>query len=222
MPSQLVSKPSSNKKRKTRRNQSCSKRTFSLLSALASTTSSVVGKRASGTDGLVALADVAANVVVTATDLTVDGSLVLGAADALEVGSFGLLAGGRVDVAALGQGDLAVVAGALAADLHFGAGELVLDGLVDAGLEGWKEEVVRIWSLENCSRLQLTGVRGTGGATGGVIDAVGLLSALGVEVGLSLLGDGDGVLTLVCGRHYDRCGGGVVVEKGCWCFVLDS
>lgn len=127
--------------------QSCSKRTFPLLGALASTTSSVVGKRASRADGLVALADVAADVVVTATDLTVDGSLVLGAADALEVGSLGLLAGGRVDVAALGQGDLAVVAGALATDLHFGTGELVFDGLVDAGLDGWKEEAVRIGVL---------------------------------------------------------------------------
>ena len=54
-----------------------------------------------------------------------------------------------------------------------------------------------------------TGVGSASGATGGVIDAVGLLSALGVEVCLSLLGDGDGVLTLVCGRHYDRSGGWV-------------
>lgn len=61
-----------------------------------------------------------------------------------------------------------------------------------------------------------TGVRGTGGATGGVIDAVGLLSALGVEVCLSLLGDGDGVLTLVCCRHYDRCGG----LESCWVLVV--
>jgi len=112
------------------------KSTATLLGALASTASSVVGDRASGTDSLVALADVAADVVVTTTDLTVDGSLVLGATDALEVGSLGLLAGGRVDVAALREGDLAVVAGALAANLYFGAGELLLDGLVDAGLEG--------------------------------------------------------------------------------------
>ena len=64
--------------------------------------------------------------------------------------------------------------------------------------------------------MEHTGVRGTCGATGGVVDAVGLLSALGVEVGLSLLGDGDGVLTLVCGRHYDRCG----VLESCWVLVV--
>lgn len=112
--------------------------TATLLGALSSTTRSVVGKRASRTDGLVALADVAADVVVTTTDLAVNGSLVLGTADALEVGGLGLLAGDGVDVAALGERNLAVVAGALAADLHFGAGELLLDGLVDAGLEGWR------------------------------------------------------------------------------------
>jgi hypothetical protein len=117
------------------------KSTANLLGALASTASGIVGDRASGTNGLVALADIAADVVVTTTDLTVDGSLVLGAADALEVGGLGLLAGGRVDVAALREGDLAVVAGALAADLYFGAGELLLDGLVDAGLEGWTRVV---------------------------------------------------------------------------------
>ena len=64
----------------------------------------------------------------------------------------------------------------------------------------------------------LTGVRGTGGATGGVIDAVRLLGSLRVEVGLGLLGDGDGVLTLVCGRHYDRCGGWV--GKCLWCLIV--
>jgi len=139
MPSQLVSKPSSNRKRKKEKVKSkatAQSTKAPLLSALASTTSSVVGKRASRTDGLVALADVAADVVVTTTDLAVNGSLVLGTADALEVGGLGLLAGDGVDVAALREGDLAVVAGALAADLHFGTGELLLDGLVDTGLEG--------------------------------------------------------------------------------------
>lgn len=48
----------------------------------------------------------------------------------------GLLASGGVDVAALGQRDGAVVARALAADLDLCAGELLLDGLVDAGLGG--------------------------------------------------------------------------------------
>ena len=144
MPSQLVSKPSSNRKKKEKvKSKATAQSTRApLLSALASTTSSVVGKRASGTDSLVALADVAADVVVTTTDLAVNGSLVLGTADALEVGGLGLLAGDGVDVAALREGDLAVVAGALAADLHFGAGELLLDGLVDAGLEGCKEEML--------------------------------------------------------------------------------
>ena len=61
-----------------------------------------------------------------------------------------------------------------------------------------------------------TGVRGASRATGGVVDTVGLLGALGVEVGLSLLGDGDGVLTLVCGRHYDRCSG----LESCWVVVV--
>lgn len=148
MPSQLVSKPSSNIKRKSGQLHRSIKEIISLLSALSSTTSSVVRKRASRTHSLVALADVAANIVVAAADLAVDGSLVLGAADALEVGSLGLLAGNGVDVAALGEGNLAVVAGALAADLHFGAGELLLDGLVDAGLEGWREEVVSFCFLE--------------------------------------------------------------------------
>ena len=106
-----------------------------LLSALSLTASSVLRDRASGTDGLAALADVGADVVVAATDLSVDGSLVLGSTDALEVAGRGLLAGGGVDVAALGDGDLAVVAGTLAANLDFGAGELGLDGLVDAGLD---------------------------------------------------------------------------------------
>lgn len=109
----------------------------SLLSALASATDSVVGHRASGTDSLVALADVAADVVVAGALVGGDGSLVLGTALALEVGGLGLLAGGGVDGAALGQRDLAVVAGALAADLHFGAGKLLADALVDAGLDGW-------------------------------------------------------------------------------------
>lgn len=118
-----------------------------LLGALASTASGVVGEGAGGADGLVALADVVADVVVTTTDLTVDGSLVLGAADALEVGSLGGLAGGGVDVTALGERDLAVVAGALATDLYFGAGELLLDGLVDTGLKGWKG-IVSVWILE--------------------------------------------------------------------------
>lgn len=144
MPSQLVSKPSSNRKKKEKvKSKATAQSTRApLLSALASTTSSVVGKRASRTDGLVALADVATDVVVTTTDLAVDGSLVLGTADALEVGGLGLLAGDGVDVAALREGNLAVVAGALTADLHFGAGKLLLDGLVDAGLEGWKAEVL--------------------------------------------------------------------------------
>lgn len=108
----------------------------SLLGALAGTVSSVVAERASGTDGLAALADVAADVVVTTTDLGVNGGLVLGTANTLEVGGLGLFAGGGVDVAALRKGDLAVVAGALAANLHFSAGELGLDGLVDTGLDG--------------------------------------------------------------------------------------
>ena len=82
------------------------------------------------------------DVVVTATDLTVNGSLVLGTSDALEVGGLGLLAGGRVDGAALGNGDLAVVAGALAADLDFGAGELLLDVLVNTGLLGCEENIL--------------------------------------------------------------------------------
>jgi hypothetical protein len=135
-------KPSSNRKRKiTKIGKSSSQlseenKISSLLSALASTTGSVVRQRASRTHSLVALANVAADVVVTATDLTVNGSLVFRATDALEVCSLGGLAGGGVDVAALGERDLAVVRGALATDLHFGAGELLLDGLVDAGLEG--------------------------------------------------------------------------------------
>ena len=151
MPSQLVSKPSSNRKNKEKVESKATAQSTKapLLSALASTTSSVVGKRASGTDSLVALADVAADVVVTATDLTVDGSLVLGTTDSLEVGGLGLLAGDRVDVAALGKRDLAVVAGALAANLHFGTGELLLDGLVDAGLEGWRRDLsVSVWRLK--------------------------------------------------------------------------
>jgi hypothetical protein len=59
-----------------------------------------------------------------------------------------------------------------------------------------------------------TGVGSASGATGSVLDGVRLLGSLGVEVALSLLGDGDGVLTLVCGRHSDRCGG--VVVGWCW------
>ena len=122
-------------------------KTISLLSALASTISSVVRKRASGAHSLAALADVVADVVVAATDLAVDRSLVLGSADALEVRGLGGLAGGGVDVATLGEGDLAVVAGALAADLHFGAGELLLNGLVDARLEGWREVLGFFWMV---------------------------------------------------------------------------
>ena len=131
---------SSNKKRKSKATTQSSK--TPLLSALSSTASSIVRKRASRTHSLVALADVAADVVVTAADLAVDSSLVLGAADALEVGGLGLLAGDGVDVAALGQGDLAVVAGALAADLDFGAGELLLDVLVNTGLLGCEENIL--------------------------------------------------------------------------------
>lgn len=49
----------------------------------------------------------------------------------------------------------------------------------------------------------LTGVRGAGGVAGGVVDTVGaLLSGLGVEVALGLLGDDHGVLVLVSG-HYE-------------------
>lgn len=46
-----------------------------------------------------------------------------------------LLASGRVDGAALAQGDLAVVTSARGGGAvgHAGAGELLLDGLVDAG-----------------------------------------------------------------------------------------
>lgn len=120
-----------------------------LLGALASTALGGVGERAGGADGLVALADVAADVVVTTTDLTVDGSLVLGTANALEVRGLGLLAGGGVDVTTLGEGDLAVVAGALATDLDFGTGELLGDTLVDAGLDGWKVDV------SSCTKAEL-------------------------------------------------------------------
>lgn len=108
----------------------------SLLGALASATLSGVGEGAGRADGLVTLANVAADVVVTATDLGIDGGLVLRATNTLEVGGLGLLAGGGVDVTALGERDLAVVAGALATDLHFGTGELGLNGLVDTRLEG--------------------------------------------------------------------------------------
>ena len=117
-----------------------------LLGALASTTSSIVAERASGANSRAALADVVADVVVAAADLTVNGSLVLGTSDALEVGGLGLLAGGRVDGAALGNGDLAVVAGALAADLDFGTGELLLDVLVNTGLLGCKENMLVVFS----------------------------------------------------------------------------
>jgi hypothetical protein len=107
-----------------------------LLGALASTASSVVGERASGANGLAALADVVADVVVTTTDLTVDSGCVFRSTHTVEIRGLGLLAGDGVDVAALGKRDLAVVAGALATDLYFGTGELLLDGLVDAGLNG--------------------------------------------------------------------------------------
>jgi len=107
-----------------------------LLRALASTASSVVAQRAGGADGRAALADVVADVVVAGADLTVNCGLILGPADAFEIGGLGLLASDGVDVAALGDGDLAVVAGALAADLDFGAGELLLYVLVHAGLLG--------------------------------------------------------------------------------------
>lgn len=49
-----------------------------------------------------------------------------------------------------------------------------------------------------------TGVGSAGSVTGGVIDTVLLLGTLGVEVALSLLGDGDGVLSFVGGRHFER------------------
>jgi hypothetical protein len=206
-----VSEPSSKEKSQ---KHSRSQELDSLLGALASTASGVARDGTSRTDGLVALADVAADVVVTTTDLTVNGSLVLRTTDALEVGGLGGLAGGGVDVTALGERDLAVVAGALAANLYFGTGKLLLDRLVDAGLESWKC-LLAFRAFRDLYWRPHTGVRGTGGATGGVINAVGLLSTLGVEVALSLLGDGDGVLTLVCGRHYDRCGG----WKVCWVCV---
>lgn len=54
-------------------------------------------------------------------------------------------------------------------------------------------------------KVKLTGVGSAGGATSGVVDTVLLLGALGVEVALGLLGDIVKVLTLVCGRHCDRC-----------------
>ena len=139
-----VSEPSSKEKGKS---IATAKRWNSLLGALASTASGVVGEGAGGADSLAALADVVADVVVTATDLAGNGSLVLGATNALEVAGLGSLAGGGVDVTALGERDLAVVAGALATDLYFGAGELLLDGLVDTGLKGWKE-IVSVWILE--------------------------------------------------------------------------
>lgn len=160
-----------------------------LLGALASTTSSIVAERASGANSRAALTDVVADVVVAAADLTVNGSLVLGTSDALEVGGLGLLAGGRVDGAALGNGDLAVVAGALAADLDFGTGELLLDVLVNTGLLGCKENMLVVFS----TRFLVEG-RHTG---------VGERSFLGVEVALGLLGDDHGVLTLVFGSHCD-------------------
>lgn len=117
----------------------------SLLGALASAASGVAGDGTSGADGLTALADVVADIVVTTTDLAGNGGVVLGTTDALEVGGLGLLAGGGVDVTALGERDLAVVAGALATNLYFGTGELGLDALVDTGLDGWRK-IVSIWS----------------------------------------------------------------------------
>jgi hypothetical protein len=107
-----------------------------LLGALASTTGSVVAHGASGAHSRAALADVVADVVVAAADLAVDGGSIFRPSDTLEVAGLVKLAGGRVDGAALGDGDLAVVAGALAADLDFGAGELGLDVLVYAGVLG--------------------------------------------------------------------------------------
>jgi len=107
-----------------------------LLRALASTTSSVVAERASGANSRAALADVVADIVVATADLAVNGGLVLGTTDALEIGGLGLLAGGGVDVAALGEGDGAVVGRAGRANLDLGAGELLLDVLVHAGLLG--------------------------------------------------------------------------------------
>jgi hypothetical protein len=107
-----------------------------LLGALASATSSVVAQRAGRAHSRATLADVVADVVVAAADLAVDGGSIFRSSDTLEVASLVKLAGGRVDGAALGDGDLAVVAGALAADLDFGAGELGLDVLVYAGVLG--------------------------------------------------------------------------------------
>jgi hypothetical protein len=136
----LDHQPKAEKKRSQRRKRSHlskqSQERNSLLGALASTASGVVGERASGANGLAALADVVADIVVTTTDLTVNCSIIFWTTNTVEVGSLGLLAGDRVDVAALGKRDLAVVAGTLATDLYFGTGELLLDGLVDAGLNG--------------------------------------------------------------------------------------
>jgi hypothetical protein len=132
----ISSKKKKKKKRSDHINTSEQQMNANLLRALASTASSIVAHGASGADSRAALANVVADVVVAAADLAVDSSLVLGAADTFEVGGLSLLAGGRVDGAALGDGDLAVVAGALAADLDFGAGELGLDVLVYAGVLG--------------------------------------------------------------------------------------
>jgi hypothetical protein len=92
--------------------------------------------------GLAALADVAANIIVASTNLASDSGIIFWTTNSLEIRGLGRLAGVRLDVAALGERDLAVVAGALATDLYFGTGELLLDGLVDAGLEGCESTLV--------------------------------------------------------------------------------
>lgn len=136
-----LSEPSSAFIKKNIRNpskQAPAKPKKTLLRALTSTPGGIIAHRPSRTHSRAALADVVADVVVAAADLAVNGGFVLGTTDSLEVCGLGLLAGHGVDVAALGQRDLAVVAGALAADLDFGAGELGFDVFVYAGFLGWK------------------------------------------------------------------------------------
>lgn len=90
-------------------------------------------------DGLSTLSDVSANRIVTTVLVRIDASLVLWATYTLEVAGFRGLAGAWVDAAALLEWDLAVVAGALAADLYCAAGELADYILIDTGFACWRK-----------------------------------------------------------------------------------
>lgn len=83
--------------------------TLHLLQSLGVIRLALAG-RAGRADSLSTLANVLTNVVVTTVVLSIEASLVLWASLALKVNSLVWLAGGRVDVAAFAEGDLAVVA----------------------------------------------------------------------------------------------------------------